>query len=298
MFKFKLMSSHDSSHIDEYCSFRAYQSGATVGLSVWFTNPNKKEPTTPFSRLLMRDFIAHDEMNLTLDSGKFKINNTDFDNGISVAFSICSIEGMIENKYERCEFLFNLIRDYCESNHYVVGDSEFVRIEDGSGRWMLLCKEPWCDEIDLEELKTQNISLARMKRGKTELFYHKDVGYLKKPQGWEFFESGNACITKRVKAKGAIWTVVEFESRGRHGSVKNVPVTKGYIAPMENVSEAKHYYEKNRLTLLNRKIMRKLKGETSLSKREKKSSSLGKISLTDEQVELFRKIVKDNKNKL
>ncbi len=298
------MSSDSDSNIDEYCSIKTYQSHGDLRLQVWYTNPErpleKKPSKSPFSRsILMRDIVSTGDIVLPLDLSKFGISQSDDHNRASVAYALYSIEKLILNKYKRSEFVFDFLRDYCDSNHFIVGDNEFVRVESEEGKWFLFCKEAWCDDIGIEKLETQNISLARVDRGRgTSLYYHKDFGYLEKPRGWEFFPSGNACITKRVKSNGPIWTIVEFESRGRHGSVKSVPVTKGYVAPMEHLSEAKQYYEKNRLSLLNRKIMRKLKGETSLSKKEKRTSSLSEMKLTDDQVELFRKIIKDNKTKL
>ena len=63
--------------------------------------------------------------------------------------------------------------------------------------------------------------------------WHPDLGDLVQPAGWELLPSGDAYLTRQVKAAGHYWIVFRPKGRGQHRR------QLGVLAPIEAIAEAR-----------------------------------------------------------
>jgi hypothetical protein len=85
--------------------------------------------------------------------------------------------------------------------------------------------------MDLAELAREPLDVYE---GKDGGYWHPDHGVLELPEGWEFLASGDASLTRTVKADGAYWTL--WRPRGRNRPHRRL---LGVIAPAPAIAEAR-----------------------------------------------------------
>lgn len=244
------------------------------------------------------------ELPISLNEELFETHK-DYETRTFIMHSISLILKEIDNKFDRTEFIFNFLRDYCHSNLFNVGDSQFLRIGNHS-RWALIVREPWSENelISVEEAMTRKMSFVRNKYGKNKLlYYNKEVGYIRQPDGWDFVESGNAAITRHLKKLGPVWNIVEFARVYKHhsycsnGPIHILPQNVGYLAPRENVVAARDYFDKNRIRLTKERLIRRIDDKIKMPYNMRMRFHKEKMELNDRQKELLKDIINENKSK-
>ena len=89
-----------------------------------------------------------------------------------------------------------------------------------------------CDPGSMaDELTAQNLDVYE---GRSSDLWHPEHGDLADPEGWEFLPSGDAFVTRTVKAAGVYWTVWRPRGRGRDHRRK-----LGLLAPRQAIAAAR-----------------------------------------------------------
>ena len=101
----------------------------------------------------------------------------------------------------------------------------------GSGRSQrrFVARKTWL--MDLAELAREQLDVYE---GKDGGYWHPEHGVLELPEGWEFLASGDAFITRKVKAHGAYWTL--WRPRGRNRPHRRL---LGLLAPTAAIADAR-----------------------------------------------------------
>lgn len=88
-------------------------------------------------------------------------------------------------------------------------------------RWMVAPEDPASENLDVYDTKAG--------------WWNPDVGDLVVPDGWEFLASGDAFVTRRVKAAGVYWNA--WKPKNRRGGHRR---RLGLLAPTAAIDEARN----------------------------------------------------------
>lgn len=186
------------------------------------------------------------------------------------------IRKISKNIDEINDITFSLLKEKFDVKFIEIGNNELILLNN-----LMLCRENSCESEDINPC-AMNLNVALLYQNKKVnqiTFYEKTLGKIFLPDNWEILPPGNAAITRHLKKKGPVWTVVTFEKV--NGVANKVPKVVGYAASIENIFDAKKYYLNNKKRLEKEKFNRYIK----------------KLGANEASIDFFNEFFKDIKSK-